>query len=583
LTSDSYRRYDSPFVPEIRRRVTGTELLRDTSNEFLLFAVGVFHRRVVLSMVVAVASRRSSLKMTSEEKSQSSGEDLSGDAPADLRTFGRYVIEKKLGEGGMGAVYRAVDSNLKRTVALKILPREKARNEVLVKRFQAEAQATAQLRHKNIVCVYDSGELDGFLYIAMEYVDGIDVQDLVMRKGGLSVKRSLDIIKQVARALEHAHEQSIVHRDIKPANLLIDRDGNVKLADMGLARSIAETEEAGITRAGTTVGTVDYMSPEQARDSKSADCRSDMYSLGATWYHMLVGKPIFPDGDLLNKITAHATTAPPDPRDVRPNVPESVVQIMHKMLEKKAVRRYQTPTELIHDLENGFSGATDSGNAGAADGGEKLLSLDILAGLAEEDTAADEEIRERARKVSARSARSRREKKDGSGIYRLSKGVAIPETTDLPARKARTQSEAASASTKLKTVNKKARKSGSKSSTSISKKSETASGADTIADAAETSSSIPSPREVMLARNVRNRRAAENRKQMLAMGGGLLAVLVVAYLVFTSMFGASAPEAPASTGSGADRAPAASATAGSPAPTSGSSAVPGRQPPRRVE
>ena len=283
-------------------------------------------------MAVAAASRRSSLKMTSEEKSQSSGEDLSGHAPADLRTFGRYVIEKKIGEGGMGAVYRAVDSNLKRIVALKILPREKAKNEILVKRFQAEAQAAAQLRHKNIVCVYDSGELDGFLYIAMEYVDGIDVQDLVMRKGGLSVKRSLDIIKQVARALEHAHEQTIVHRDIKPANLLIDRDGNVKLADIGLALSIAETEEAGITRAGTTVGTVDYISPEQARDSKSADCRSDMYSLGATWYHMLVGKPIFPDGDLLNKITAHATMAPPDPRDVRPNVSESVVQIMHKML-----------------------------------------------------------------------------------------------------------------------------------------------------------------------------------------------------------------------------------------------------------
>ena len=530
-------------------------------------------------MAVAVASRRTSLKMTSEEKSQSSSEDSSGHAPADLRTFGRYVIEKKLGEGGMGAVYRAIDSNLKRTVALKILPREKAKNQILVKRFEAEAQAAARLRHENIVSVYDSGELDGFLFIAMEYVDGIDVQDLVMRKGGLSVMRSLDIMKQVARALEHAHEQTIVHRDIKPANLLIDRDGNVKLADMGLARSIAETEEAGITRAGTTVGTVDYMSPEQARDSKSADCRSDMYSLGATWYHMLVGKPLFPNGDLLNKITAHATAAPPDPRDIRPNVPESVVQIMHRMLEKKPARRYQTPTELIHDLENGFSATTDSEKA-SADVGEKLLSLDVLAGLAEEDTAADEEIRGRARQT---STKFKRDKKSSSGIYSLSKGGAIPETTDLPARKVKTPAEVAVAPPKPKTTRKKSRKSGSKSSPWIPKRPATASSLDTISDTAETSSAIPSRREVMLARNVRNRRAAENRKQMIAMGGGLLAVLVIGYFVFSLMFGASTPETPVPAGVAPAGAPAATAPVGNSAPAAAGSAAPSRQPPRRVE
>mgnify|MGYP002631189564 CR=1 FL=1 len=524
-------------------------------------------------MAVAVASRRTSLKMTSEEKNQSSGEETSGNAPADLRTFGRYVIEKKLGEGGMGAVYRAVDSNLKRTVALKILPREKAKNEILVKRFEAEAQAAAQLRHKNIVCVYDSGELDGYLYIAMEYVDGIDVQDLVMRKGGLSVKRSLDIIKQVARALEHAHEQTIVHRDIKPANLLIDRDGNVKLADMGLARSIAETEEAGITRAGTTVGTVDYMSPEQARDSKSADCRSDMYSLAATWYQMLVGKPLFPNGDLLNKITAHATTAPPDPRDIRPNIPESIVQIIHKMLEKKPARRYQTPAELIHDLEHGFSETSDAEKA-VPDSGEKLLNLDILAGLAEEDTAADEEIRGRARKSSSRSKREK-----GSDTYGLPADIAVPETTDLPARKTKSSGEVAVAP--AKSTKKKTRKSGLKSSTSIPKKA--ASASETIADSSETSSAIPSRREVMLARNVRHRRDAESRKQMMAMGGGLVAVLIIGYLVFSSMFGASAPEAPAPTGSAPAGAPTAAEPVGNSTPDTVRPAASSRQPPRRVE
>jgi eukaryotic-like serine/threonine-protein kinase len=529
-------------------------------------------------MTVAVASHRTSLKMTSEGQNPSSGEDASsGNADADLRTFGRYVIEKKLGEGGMGAVYRAVDSNLKRTVALKILPRDKAKNEILVKRFQAEAEAAARLRHKNIVCVYDSGELDGYLYIAMECVDGIDVQDLVMRKGGVSVKRSLDIIKQVARALEHAHEQTIVHRDIKPANLLIDRDGNVKLADMGLARSIAETEEAGITRAGTTVGTVDYMSPEQARDSKSADCRSDMYSLAATWYHMLVGKPLFPNGDLLNKITAHATTPPPDPRDVRPNIPESVVQIMHRMLEKKPAERYQTPSELIHDLENGYSGTSSGSETVAADGGAKLLSLDILAGLAEEDNPADAEIR--SRKPDARSKREKNGHRGGAV-----EPIALPETTTLPLRKPKSSGEVATAPAKSK--KKQARKSGAKSSTSIPKRS--ASATDTIADSADTSSTIPSRREAMLARNVRQRRAAEGRKQAMMVGVGGVAVLIVGYLVFSAMMGPSTSDRQAPTGTvPAGVAPAETTPRPAPAGNASSgarkSASPARQPPRRVE
>jgi serine/threonine protein kinase len=522
-------------------------------------------------MTVAIASRRTSLKMTAEEQNPSSEEETSsGNAHAGLRTFGRYIIEKKIGEGGMGAVYRATDSQLKRTVALKILPREKAKNDILVKRFQAEAQAAAQLRHKNIVCVYDSGKLDGYLYIAMEFVDGIDVQDLVMRKGGVSVKRSLDIIKQVARALEHAHEQTIVHRDIKPANLLIDRDGNVKLADMGLARSIAETEEAGITQAGTTVGTVDYMSPEQARDSKSADCRSDMYSLAATWYHMLVGKPLFPNGDLLNKITAHATAKPPDPRDVRPNIPESVVQIMHRMLEKKRAERYQTPTELIHDLEHGYSGEPDSEQKAASDGGEKLLSLDVLAGLAEEDNAADEEIRERSRKSSSKS------KRENSAAAELD--LAMPETTDLKVPKAKSSGEVTTGPAQPK---KKTRKSGSKISTSIPKRSPSAT--DTIAESAETSSAIPSRREVMLARNVRHRRDSENRKQMIVLGACGVGILILGYLGYSAITGPPTPEAPAPTGPAPAGAAAANVPAGNGAPAVRPAAAPTRQPPRRVE
>lgn len=506
---------------------------------------------------------------------------------ADIRTFGRYVIEKKLGEGGMGAVYRAVDSTLKRTVALKILPREKAKNDTLVKRFQAEAQAAARLRHENIVGVYDSGEVDGFLYIAMECIDGIDVQDLVLRKGVLSIKRSLDIVKQMARALEHAYQQTIVHRDIKPANLLIDRDGNVKLADMGLARSIAETEEAGITRAGTTVGTVDYMSPEQARDSKSADCRSDMYSLGATWYYMLIGKPPFPDGDLLNKITAHATLTPPDPRDIRPNIPASVVQIIHRMLEKKPARRYQTPTELLHDLENGFSESTTSGSV-SSDESDKVVSYDILAGLAEEDTEADAEI-----SIPTRKSTSRQQRETSNDPY---KDPRLPETATLENNTVKSSGQAAVvARPKKNKRDSPTRKTGKTTGRDANRKSSpasptaTASSADTMADDAATTTAIPSVREVMLARNVRLRHSAENRKQMLVLGAGFLGVMVIGFVIFSAVFGPSESDTTQPTPADPAFSPAtdSGSTGGSTGdrerPTRKNPSAPARRPPRRAD
>ncbi len=293
------------------------------------------------------------------------------------KTLGRYRLEKKVGEGGMGAVYRAVDDALGRVVALKILPRDKARNEMLVRRFKAEARAAANLKHENIVGVYDSGEADGYLYIAMEFVDGIDVQNLLMRKGVLSPKRSLDIIRQVTLALEHAFEQNIVHRDIKPSNLMIMRDGSIKLADMGLARSMDDGDSAGITRAGTTVGTVDYMSPEQARDSRSADSRSDIYSLGASWYYMLTGKPPFPIGDMVNRITAHATEPRPNPQTINPEIPDAISQIIERMMAIEPGGRFQTPTALLQEL--------DTANLKA-----KAITTDLLAALADGDTEVPE-------------------------------------------------------------------------------------------------------------------------------------------------------------------------------------------------
>jgi serine/threonine-protein kinase len=292
-------------------------------------------------------------------------------AAAPIKRIGKYEIQKKIGAGGMGAVYLALDTTLKRSCALKVLPRDKARNPTLVRRFQAEAHAAANLRHENIVTVFDAGESDGYLFMALEYVEGTDVSRLVEQRGKIPLKRSIEIIRQVTKALEHAHQQGIVHRDIKPGNLLVRRDGAVKLADMGLARNLDDNTDTSITRAGTTVGTVDYMAPEQARDSKAADVRSDIYSLGCTWYFMLTGHPPFPEGSLTNKLRAHAEIPIPDPRGENPGISEAVFGVIRRMTEKKPGKRYQTPAELLADLD-------------AASLTSDIVSDTILSGISED-------------------------------------------------------------------------------------------------------------------------------------------------------------------------------------------------------
>ena len=257
---------------------------------------------------------------------------------------------------GWGRSISPSTRNLKRTVALKVLHKERTTNETLVRRFESEAQAAAQLKHENIVTVYDAGQIDGHLFIALEFVDGTDIHELVAKRGAIPLKRSVDFIKQVARALDHLHQRGIVHRDIKPSNLLLTKEGIVKLTDLGLARAVDESLQSNITREGTTVGTVDYMAPEQARNSQSADIRSDIYSLGCTWYQMLTGEPPFPEGSVTNKLYSHISKARPDPRAFNQTVPDEIVAVMHKMMARKADDRYQTPAELLNDLDNLGSG-----------------------------------------------------------------------------------------------------------------------------------------------------------------------------------------------------------------------------------
>lgn len=325
---------------------------------------------------------------TANKTSSAKGHGLDG-----LKQLGRYTIIKKLGQGGMGTVFLATDTQLRRQVALKVLAKEKAENPTLVKRFKAEAQAAAALKHDNIVAIHDAGEADGLLYIALEFIDGTDAHTIVAKRGPMPAKRAMDVIRQTTLALQHAHEQKIVHRDIKPSNLLIAKNGLVKLADMGLARSVDETLETNITRAGTTVGTVDYMSPEQARNSKSADIRSDLYSLGATWFHLLTGHPPFPEGSMLNKLNAHSVAPRPDVRDENDSVSENISVMIKRLLAVKPEDRYQTPADLLEDLDN-----------------ENLtrgpMSLKDLAALAEEDDdEADEGPKASYKKPAAKEAK----------------------------------------------------------------------------------------------------------------------------------------------------------------------------------
>jgi serine/threonine-protein kinase len=267
--------------------------------------------------------------------------------------IGKYEVLTHIATGGMGAVYKALDTDLNREVALKVLTAETAAMPAALARFQREARHAAKLRHENIVTIYEFGESQGTYFLALEYVDGINLFEYITRKGRLEPEEARRIMIHAALALHHAHGQGIIHRDIKPSNFLVTRKNNqmlIKLADFGLARELRADDEARVTRAGSTVGTVDYISPEQARDSGAADTRSDIYSLGCTLYHMLAGRPPFAEGTVTERLYKHVKEEPPDLRQINPRVPESMLAVLRHMMAKEPADRYQTPAALLKDL-----------------------------------------------------------------------------------------------------------------------------------------------------------------------------------------------------------------------------------------
>lgn len=265
--------------------------------------------------------------------------------------LGQFTLQKFVGGGGMGIVFRAHDTTLDREVAVKVLSRDQSADEETLRRFRNEAQSAARLNHDNIARVFYVGEDRGVHYIVFEFIEGVNIRDLVDREGPLPLNQALSYTYQIALALDHASQRSVIHRDIKPSNVLVTPDGKAKLVDMGLARlNLMAQASNDLTASGVTLGTFDYISPEQARDPRSADVRSDLYSLGCSFYFMLTGRPPFPEGTVLQKLLQHQGDAPPDPRSVRPELPPQVARVLSRLLAKNPAERYQQPLELIEDL-----------------------------------------------------------------------------------------------------------------------------------------------------------------------------------------------------------------------------------------
>jgi serine/threonine-protein kinase len=301
---------------------------------------------------------------------------------ADL-SLGGYLILEPVGQGGMAEVFKARRRRDGQIVALKVIRSDRRDDTKTLQRFRREVEAMAHLgAHPNIITACDIADVGVAHFYAMEYVDGANLDRIIAHNGRLPVAPACDYARQAALGLQHAHERGMVHRDLKPGNLMVARPssngaaadqaesqerfghwGTVKVLDLGLAlvpqAAAAATAGFDLTRAGFSLGTVDYMAPEQVLDAHRVDIRADLYSLGCTFYEMLSGKPPFPDGSAIDKLACHRSKEPPPLQEKRPDLPGPVVEVVNKLLAKKPAQRYQTPGELSGLLSEILVGMDD--------------------------------------------------------------------------------------------------------------------------------------------------------------------------------------------------------------------------------
>lgn len=269
-----------------------------------------------------------------------------------LGELGEYQILEKLARGGMGTVYKALHTKLGREVALKVLPAGGLGSEEAIARFEREMKAVGQLDHPHIVRALDARKVGGTRFLVLEYIDGEDLSRLVRRRGPLTVAEACRLVRQAAVGLQYAHEHKLIHRDVKPSNLMRDRQGQLKILDLGLARfRLAEPAGEEMTRSGETMGTIEYMAPEQASDTHSVDVRADIYGLGCTLHYLLIGRAPYAGETAYQTLKAHHESPIPSLRAERSDVPENLDRVFQKMVAKTPAERQASMSEVIADLD----------------------------------------------------------------------------------------------------------------------------------------------------------------------------------------------------------------------------------------
>jgi serine/threonine protein kinase/nitrous oxidase accessory protein NosD len=328
------------------------QLLELAQRSGLLAAAGT---QDLIAQLVAdkelTADEAAALMVEKEFLTSYQAEQLIAGHPEDCVVAGRYRIKEKLGEGGMGTVYKAQDTKLDRLVAIKVLPPHMVNDPGAVARFQREARALAKVSHSAIVQAHDTGEDRGRQFLVMEFVEGTNLSEVVKERGSIPPTLAAEYIHQAARGLQHAHDKGLVHRDLKPSNLLLTLERQIKILDLGLARFLQDQlGEAGLTLEGFGLGTPDYMAPEQFSDARRADARADIYSLGCTLYQLLSGQVPFPGSSLTEKARAHERTEPPPIAERCPEAPAGLVFVVQRMMAKRPADRFQTAGEVAEAL-----------------------------------------------------------------------------------------------------------------------------------------------------------------------------------------------------------------------------------------